>query len=211
MGNGYSPKLLNRLLWVVPLSRVTKNKNVNKGKVGSKGFLILPNIDENLLHKVKHVVNRMGLNIRLAWRSEYKLRNGLVRSASTQPRCPGRTRCTICKSGFGGQCTQKNGVYSLRCKACIANGDITEYVGDTKRHLRLRFNEHFRDICNRKDTPMGDHFTACHPDFGLTPSPIEARILYRAKDHPDRKIAESILIRNRKPVLNSNVASWPIM
>ena len=87
-----------------------------------------------------------------------------------------------------------------------------EYVGETKRPIRLRFNEHFRDINNKKDdTPMGDHFSKTHPDVGLTPSPIEAKALYRARDHQDRKIAESIFIRDRRPKLNSNVSSWLIM
>ena len=58
---------------------------------------------------------------------------------------------------------------------------------------------------------MGDHFSKTHPDVGLTSAPIEAKVLYRARDQPDRKIAESIFIRDRKPKLNSNVSSWPIM
>ena len=40
---------------------------------------------------------------------------------------------------------------------------------------------------------------------------IDVEVLYRARDHPDRKIAESLLIRQLDPRLNSNVSSWPIM
>ena len=58
---------------------------------------------------------------------------------------------------------------------------------------------------------MGDHFRMVHPDADSTAVPIEARVLHRARDRPDRKIAESIFIRDRKPTLNANVSSWPIM
>ena len=205
LGNGYSPKLLKRLLREVRLSRGAKNRR--KRAVGEDGFLTLPYIDEHLLCKVKQVVKRSGLNVRLAWRNENKLKNKLVRSAFTPPRCPGGRRCNLCKSGFSGQCTQKNVVYMLKCKLC----DST-YIGETKRPLRLRYNEHVRDMVGRKDeTPMGDHFRTAHPEASHTPTTIQAHVLYRAKDHPDRKIAESMLLRKEKPKLNSNTASWPIM
>ena len=56
-------------------------------------------------------------------------------------------------------------------------GATSIYVGETKRPLRLRYNEHLRDISNRKDTPMGDHFRMVHPDAESTAVPIEARVL----------------------------------
>ena len=208
--NGYSPKLLKRLLREVRLARTSGSRR--KRKTGEDGYLTLPYIDERLLCKVKHVVKRSGLNVRLAWRNEKKLKKQLVRSAFTQPRCPGGSRCHLCKSGFKGQCAQKNVVYMLRCKECDANGVRTEYLGETKRPVRLRYNEHLRDAISRKaDTPMGDHFRIAHPSANSTPPPFDAQVVYRATDHPDRKIAESILIRKKQPKLNANVSSWPIM
>ena len=60
-------------------------------------------------------------------------------------------------------------------------------------------------IGNKPDIPMGDHFGNVHPDASDIPSCIDVSVLYRATDHPDRKIAESILIRKRRQELNSNV------
>ena len=40
---------------------------------------------------------------------------------------------------------------------------------------------------------------------------LDLKVLYRALDHPDRKIAESIHIRRRAPALNIQGSSLPIM
>ena len=85
------------------------------------------------------------------------------------------------------------------------------YVGETKRPVRLRFNEHLRDTLNKThDTPMGDHFQECHSthEGGI---PLKVRVLYKSEDHPDRKTAESLLIQKKRPKLNSNMSSWPIL
>ena len=86
------------------------------------------------------------------------------------------------------------------------------YIGETKRPVRLRFNEHVRDAVNRSEgTPMGDHFMMCHATTDVPHIPLGVKILYKAKDHPDRKIAESLLIRRNRPKINYNLSSWPIM
>ena len=210
LGNGYTPKLLKRLLREVREARRAKVRR--RRSLGEDGFLTLPYVDENLLCKVKNVVRRSGLKVKLAWRNENKLKSKLVRSAFKRPRCPGGNRCHLCKAGFTGQCTQKNLVYKLKCNICDAMNEKMEYIGETKRPLRLRYNEHVRDMTGRKeDTPMGDHFRTAHPQAGHTLQPFEVKVLYRASDHPDRKIAESILIRKHQPKLNTNISSWPIM
>ena len=82
----------------------------------------------------------------------------------------------------------------------------------TNRPVRLRFNEHRRDAINRTaNTPFGDHFINEHTDNENHIDLLQLKILYRASDHPDRKIAESICIRNRAPALNTQGSSWPIM
>ena len=210
--NGYSRNLLKRLLREVQDEKRTKQKRGDRQNAGNDGYLTLPYIDEHLLCKVKNIVRKSGLNVKLAWRNDRKLKKRLVRSAFSKPRCPGGNRCNLCKSGFAGQCTQKNVVYILTCKLCSAGTTSAQYVGETKRPIRLRYNEHVRDAIGKKpDTPMGDHFGNAHPNASDISSCIDVSILYRAMDHPDRKIAESILIRKRRPELNSNVSSWPIM
>ena len=87
-----------------------------------------------------------------------------------------------------------------------------EYIQETNITLRLRFNEHLRDVIRKKiDTPMGDHFRFCHQETAGDLSHLEIGVLYRERDHPDWKIAESLLIRQQRPSLYSNVSSRPIM
>ena len=82
------------------------------------------------------------------------------------------------------------------------------------RPVRLRYNEHRRNAINKTiNTPFGDHFlNENHSDDTFTDSDfLSLKILYRAQDHPDRKIAESIMIRRVTPSLNTQGSSWPIM
>ena len=72
------------------------------------------------------------------------------------------------------------------------------------RPVRLRFNEHRRDAINKSEnTPFGDHFSSEHSGDELHASSdiLDLKIMFRAHDHPDRKVAESILIRNVSPSL----------
>ena len=82
------------------------------------------------------------------------------------------------------------------------------------RPVRLRYNEHRRDAINKTaNTPFGDHFGKEHIQDQLHTNQniLDLKVLYRALDHPDRKIVESIHIRRRAPALNIQGSSWPIM
>ena len=82
------------------------------------------------------------------------------------------------------------------------------------RPIRLRYNEHRRDAINHTtNSPFGDHFSSQHSqhDTRTDSDLLDLKIMYRARDHPDRKIAESIIIRDLKPALNTQGSSWPIM
>ena len=169
-------------------------------------------MDEKLLCKIQSKVRKSGLNIRLAWKNPQKLRNKLISSSLSKAKCPGGPRCHTCASGFTSDCTQKNVVYCLQCKLCQQQGKESMYIGETKRPMRLRFNEHIRDALNVSEgTPMGDHFREQHSATDAASIPFKVQIIHKAKDHPDRKIAESLLIIRNCPVLNSNVSSWPIL
>ena len=105
---------------------------------------------------------------------------------------------------FKGDCTQKNIVYEIRCRICEEKGRDAFYIGEFMRPVRLRYNEHRRDAINRTaNTPFGDHFMNEHTRDELHTKILDLKILYRAQDHPDRKIAESIYIRRRAPTLNT--------
>ena len=109
---------------------------------------------------------------------------------------------------------KENVVYEIRCNLCNVNGMGESYVGESMRPVRLRYNEHRRDAVNRTpNTPFGDHFqnVHTHDEIASKRCLLTLKILYRAQDHPDRKIAESILIRSATPSLNTQGSSWPIM
>ena len=98
-------------------------------------------------------------------------------------------------------------IYYVECNLCGV-----AYVGETKRPIRLRFNEHLLDAKKHSsDTPFGDHFRERHSDITLPENPLSIKVLHRAKDHPNRKIMESLYIRQLKPALNRNVASWFVL
>ena len=214
--NGYNSGLLRRMLREVRLAR-TGNGRRRKAKEGSgsyDGFLTLPYIDEQLLCKIKKVVKRSNLKIHVAWKNNQKLKSSLIRSAISKPKCPGGRRCHLCKSGFKGDCTQKNVVYQIECRLCKQDLNKAQYVGESMRPVRLRFNEH---LCNAKNrtvnTPLGDHVLQKHTaqEIQAISEPLELKVIHRARDHADRKIAESIIIQDRQPSLNTQGTSWPIM
>lgn len=210
--NGYPKYILVKLLREAKRQVKDQTKN-HKKRIDTDGFLCLPYIDEKLLCKIKSKVASSGLDIKLAWKSHDKLKKILVHSSLSKSKCPGGQRCHTCKTGFKGDCTQKNVVYEIMCELCLKNGVKNTYVGETKRPLRLRINEHVRDALNHTpDTPMGEHFQEHH--LARPPSasiPFKIKVLYKASDHPDRKLAESLLIQKSRPHLNSNITSWPII
>ena len=97
----------------------------------------------------------------------------------------------------------------MDCKLCPT--DESFYIGETRRSVRLRYNEHMRDAKNKKtDTPFGLHQQK-HPGVILNSSNVSIKILHVSKDGPDRKIWESMFIRDMKPTLNTQTSSWPII
>ena len=72
--NGYSRNLLKSLLREVQNDKRTKQKRGDTQKAGDDGYLTLPYIDEHLLCKVKSIIKKSGLNVKLAWRNDMKLK-----------------------------------------------------------------------------------------------------------------------------------------
>ena len=89
------------------------------------------------------MVKASGLNARVAWVSGKTLTKYVIRSALESPSCPaGCQRCNTCEAGLSGRCHIKN-VYKITCNLCSENP--ATYLGDSKRCVRDRFNEHLRD------------------------------------------------------------------
>ena len=172
--------------------------------------LVLPFIDDTLCHSIRGIVKSSRVAFRVAWRGGPSLRSKLVRSAHLPVPCPGGGKaCNACKAGLKGSCHVKNVIYRIDCTTC--GEGKTFYVGETRRSVRLRFNEHLRDAKNKRgETPFGLH-QQLHPDIELNSSNLRLKILHKAKDGPDRKIWESIFIRDLQPNLNTQTSSWPIL
>ena len=171
-------------------------------------FLTLPYVNETVLCKVKKAVKKSKFQVRLGWYAPISLKKMLVSSDLTKAPCPAGSRsCATCEAIRGGRCTDKNVVYDVECKIC---GD--RYIGESKRPVRLRFNEHVRSMLNGTEyTALGDHFRQKHIGVSKNKSLLAVRILRRTLDHPDRKISESLYIRDMKPSMNENTTSWPIL
>ena len=190
--------------------RVCRDKGSTNGKADTKPvYIALPFVDDELCRKTEGIVKSSRLNVRVAWKGGPNLRRKLVRSAFRPLPCPGGGKhCHCCEAGLGGRCHLKNVVYRMDCTLC-GNG-VSFYVGETRRSVRLRFNEHLRDAKNKTDTPFGLHQNK-HPNVQLNGSNVTIEILHICKDGPDRKIWESIFIRDLKPTLNSQTSSWPLI
>ena len=219
--NGYSKQLVRRLRRAVAGARrgqvrgKRQHLQREEGYRSLDGYLTLPYIDESVCAKVKSVVKKSDLNLRVAWRNRYTLKNYLSRSAFTPPQCPSGGRlCNACESGVRGRCLESGVVYKITCVICQGKGKDMTYIGETKRPIRLRFNEHVLSAKNKTpDTPIGDHFIADHQEHQTLRRdiPLTVQILQKAEDHPHRKICESLHIRREKPQLNRNVSSWYII
>ena len=82
-------------------------------------------------------------------------------------------------------CDSTNVIYCLKCKDCDKL-----YVGQTKRPLKKRLMEHFRDITKKDpNKPLGTHFgKPGHPDIDV----LEIFILKFIKSPPDSSHAKSL-------------------
>ena len=208
LSNGYPLRIIKRAIFKVKHTESEPNKERRDTLNRDTTFISLPFIDDDLTRKINAKVRSSGLPIKISWQRGQTVSNILVRSALNPPKCPsGKKACHACAAGVEGECTTKNVVYEIRCTLCQAT-----YVGETKRLVRLRFNEHLRNAKNQTaDTPFGDHMRHQHPDSTLSSSSLRLRILRRCKDVASLKITESKYIRDLHPKLNTQTSSWKIM
>ena len=57
-------------------------------------------------------------------------------------------------------CESKNLIYMLTCSKCGK-----QYIGETKRALRIRISEHLSDIKHKRDKPVSHHFNKTDHDI----------------------------------------------
>ena len=178
-------------------------------------YMRLLYIDETTKRRVEGVVRRCKWNVRVCWLSGQTLKKKLVRSALEPPKCPSnRQRCHTCRCGLDGRCLTKNSVYKITCKLCKSTGNSEYYIGESKRPIRYRFNEHLGDArLRRMDTPIGEHILNSHTDISNADvnNAFHIEILSTDRDVPEVKIDESVHIRNLSPTLNTMSSSWPLV
>ena len=174
-------------------------------------YISLPYVDDTLARRVDGAVRSSGLKARVAWVSGKTVAKHLTKSALDSPPCPaGAKRCNTCEAGLAGRCHTKNAVYKIICNLCVEKPAV--YIGESKRRVRDRFNEHLRNAKNRtRNTPLGDHITRVHQSSNVTSTSFKISIERICKDVADLKIAESVEIRNQRPCLNTQNSSWPLL
>ena len=202
--NGYPKRAIKSAVW----RALHPTRPEQQKKKDSTTRIILPYIDDDVARTVNGIIKNSGLDLRPAWTNNNTIRQRLVRSALEPPPCPGGGRaCNTCAAGLAGRCHTSNVVYKITC--CLCN--IT-YVGETGRMIRYRFNEHLADARNRRcDSPFGDHFRDSHPNHPVKPADLAITILQKTNNIKDRKIAESIHIREELPKLNTQATSWLLL
>ena len=178
-------------------------------------YMRLPYIDEATKRRVEGIVRGTKWDIRLTWLNGQTLKNHLVRSALEPRKCPtNKQRCHTCRCGLENKCLSKNVVYKITCKSCHSDGSPHFYIGESKRPIRYRFNEHLGDArLRRLDTPLGEHVLELHRDMSSEEvnNAFRIEILSADRDVPEVKIDESIHIRDRAPTLNTMSGSWPLV
>ena len=95
------------------------------------------------------------------------------------------------------------------CSLCGA-----EYVGETERCVRERFQEHYRQARALTPlTPWGAHYISQHQHHSFT-SPFtpfnKASILTKEHSLVNRRILEAVHIRERRPAVNSD-CGWRLL
>ena len=209
--NGYPPATLRKARREAIHTHAGRGSGTRRqsGRNVPKTPLVLPFVDDKLSHQIQGIVKNSGISFQLAWKGGETVGQKLIRSAHSSPPCPGGGRyCNTCHAGLAGRCHTKNTVYRIDCTLCPEGQSF--YVGESRRSIRVRFNEHLGDARHKRtDSPFGIHQNH-HLNTPLTCHNLTIRILSRATDGPDRKIKESIYIRDMKPSLNTQTSSWPL-
>ena len=179
----------------------------------------LPFVNDRLARDVRRTVRSFSKDVRVVFQSGRSLRDMLVSSSLSRPECPkevykkrrGRGRpveCRACDAGMeSGQCLSQDVIYSMLCALCAE-----EYVGETERTARKRFEEHCREAkAQALETPWGEHYAEHHPQQAITSTPItNASILAKQSSLVNRRIREAMFIRDKRPSVNRD-RGWRLL
>ena len=206
--NEYPISLINQSIkhCLRPTSRKQPRNRANQC------YMKLPYIDEVLSRRVTAAIRAAKAPITVCWTNPNTLKKKLVSSALTPPPCPsGNKRCHTCDNGLKGHCTTRMTVYQITCLACQIEGVEATYIGQTRRPIRARFNEHLGDARRRKlDTGLGDHTVDYHTnmDNSQVNRNYHVEILTTKEHEAELRICESVYIREHNPSMNTQARSW---
>ena len=102
-------------------------------------------------------------------------------------------------------------VYKITCLECEREGVQATYIGQSRRPIRARFNEHLGDARLRNpDTGLGDHTLEHHENMDNIQinSNFSIEILTTIEHEADLRICESVYIRENRPTMNTKSRSW---
>ena len=88
-----------------------------------------------------------------------------------------------------GNCTTQNVVYMLTCKICNH-----QYVGQTKRQLKIRIGEHLADIRHKRDSPVSLHFNK----ELYSVNSVKCEIIEALKGNPESDSSKSLRDRREQ-------------
>ena len=100
-------------------------------------------------------------------------------------------------------------VYCFCCPCCQL-----EYIGSSKRNLFQRYYDHKGASCRTNQplrSPMSSSIRQhCEDSCGSSFSLENFKIIHKGNSELDIRIAESLLIKKRKPQLNQDASSFPL-
>ena len=199
--NDYPLSVINQTIRSCTRSHYTRPKPTEN--ITSHFYMKLPYVDEVLTKRVTAAIRSSKAPIKVSWTNNNTLKKHLVTSALTPPPCPsGHKRCHTCTNGLEGRCTTRMSIYKLTCLACEREGTTATYIGQSRRPIRARFNEHLGDARLRKsETGLGDHTLDWHTDMSNTEINKNYKIeILTTKEHEaDLRICESVYIRDNNP------------
>jgi hypothetical protein len=179
--NGYTLEDLRRV------NSTTRRRRPNRTRpAGTIHYISLPFLGEKAENKIRRAFTQEGINARIYRRSTTIL--DLVR-----PRQPEIRQCkwTTCPTKETANCFVRNCVYQITCSPCGRR-----YIGSTTRHLHERVREH---VATGQGSTIHEHLTNC----GGGVAQVQVRILVRERDEVNVRLREAIIIKRRRPELNT--------
>lgn len=165
-----------------PLKKVSFDKKV---------ILKLPYISEEHCRNIRHLLNNSNFNVIPIFTPGTTLINTLTSSALRSNVC-NKKACVFKNKN----CMDKNCIYKLQCTICFQ-----EYIGETGRPFHERLKEHLKSIILMDNkSAMSEHYVKHHVE--IPEEPFSYNILKKINNTTERKIAESIFIKQQQPAIN---------